>query len=62
MNSFDWITQAQNAKTVKAWEKISLAKGMAVFQPDSDRNFEEVLHRADQLMYEDKRRTKGQAK
>ena len=37
-------------------ERISIAFGCAVFDRKKDRSFHEVFDRADQIMYEDKRR------
>jgi len=37
------------------WEKVSVSIGIAVFDPDIDRNAESVVLRADQLMYANKR-------
>ena len=37
---------------------ISIAKGFAVFEPGKDSGFEDVFQRADNAMYENKRKTK----
>ena len=34
---------------------MNIARGMAVYDPDRDRSVEDVVRRADQLMYEHKR-------
>lgn len=48
------------------WEEVSLAMGMAVFNPEEDHTVIDTIHRADAMMYADKRlqkknkqRTKG---
>lgn len=38
-----------------AWEQVRVAMGIAVFDPRSDDHVDDVVHRADKLMYEDKR-------
>ena len=51
-----------NAVAQNEWERISIAVGMAVYDQDLDTGVEGVLHRADELMYEDKRRSKAARK
>ena len=41
------------------WEKIRIARGMAVYDPRKDQSTEDVVRRADSLMYENKRRQKA---
>lgn len=55
---FDEETAAINKEAVYAWEKANLSKGMAEYRPGVDQNVEQVLHRADLRMYEDKRKHK----
>lgn len=38
------------------WEIVSLSKGLAIFDPETDTDTQSVLKRADRLMYEDKER------
>ena len=40
------------------WEKIHVARGMAVYDPKKDQCVEDVVRRADRLMYENKREQK----
>ncbi|MBQ7624081.1 MAG: diguanylate cyclase, partial [Clostridia bacterium] len=40
------------------WEQIRVSVGIAAFNPDVDANVENVVHRADRLMYENKRARK----
>ena len=44
-----------HTETNKPWEQVSVAMGIAVYDPDEDRSVINVIHRADKLMYEDKR-------
>lgn len=41
------------------WEEIRVAMGIATYDPSIDHSVEDVIHRADRLMYEDKRMRKG---
>ena len=49
------------ARAENAWEEINIAKGMAAYDPLTDGSVENVLHRADELMYLDKQRMKRAA-
>lgn len=40
------------------WEQVSVALGMAEYDPQSDTSVEDVIHRADKTMYENKRARK----
>ena len=61
LRTFDRMVEAHNASVKQRWEQISISKGMAVFDADKDKSVEQVLHRADELMYEDKRQYKTTA-
>ena len=61
LDEFDQAVKAHNRKAEKPWEKVSLARGMATFRPGVDTTVEEVLRRADQRMYRDKRLHKEEA-
>ena len=37
------------------WEKIDVARGLAVYDPGQDKTVRDVARRADKLMYEHKR-------
>ena len=37
------------------WDPVSVAWGMAEYDPQSDTSVEDVIHRADKTMYENKR-------
>ena len=58
LQAFDRITEEVNAHAENPWEKIDVAKGMAVFRPGLDTDVDQVLRRADEQMYENKRHGK----
>ncbi len=58
MTEFDRMVEENNASAVEVWEKVSLSKGMAIFDPKTDQNAEQVCQRADDRMYENKRHYK----
>ncbi len=58
MEKFDQAVKAHNRKAEKPWDRVSLARGLATFRPGIDTTVEEVLRRADQRMYRDKRQYK----
>ena len=43
-----------NASDPEPWERISVAKGLATFDPQTDSCVDDVLRKADESMYEDK--------
>ena len=47
------------ASREEPWEKISVAIGVAVYNPQTDRTVAEVVRRADKLMYQNKRKMKS---
>ena len=55
---FDQKTAEINAGTENSWEQINISKGIAIYEPGIDKNVEEVLHRADEQMYKDKKTRK----
>ncbi len=42
------------------WERFSMAAGMAVYDPETDKDAESVFKRADQIMYKNKQRMKAE--
>ena len=48
-----------NASASEQWEKVSVAVGVAAYEPGEDSSVDEVIHRADQLMYQNKRKFKS---
>ena len=59
---FDNIAKKNNEAAAEPWEQVHLSKGFAVFDPSEDSSVTDVIQRADQLMYEDKRQRKKQRK
>ena len=62
MANFDYAMDEHNKTARELWERVSMAKGMAIFDPESDKNMAGVLSRADELMYADKKRMKSAQK
>ena len=48
------------AVSADPWENVSVARGMAEFDPLTDQSVDDVVRRADQLMYENKHLQKGE--
>jgi len=61
LQRFDSMADEVNAEVSNPWEKISMARGIAVFLPDTDVEVGQVLRRADEQMYENKREMKVSA-
>ncbi len=55
-------TFRQNAanRELPPWERVTAAVGCAIFNPKTDRNVDDVLQRADQSMYQQKREIKAE--
>ncbi len=60
LRSFDEEAEQVNAAASEPWEMVCAAKGMAAYDPAVDGSVESVLHRADKMMYEDKKRCKAE--
>ena len=45
-----------------SWEKVDVARGMAVYDPEIDESVNDVVRRADRLMYENKWHIKGKVR
>ena len=58
---FSRMAEEINARAAQPWEKANIAMGLASYNPGTDTSAESVLHRADELMYLDKKWMKGQA-
>jgi len=56
---FDAAAEEINAAAVVPWEQVQISKGFAVFDPSVGDTAENVMNRADQLMYDNKRKRKG---
>ena len=52
---FTKITEDSENRSVNKWEKISVAMGIAHYDPEIDSDFESVLRRADEIMYINKK-------
>lgn len=50
------------ASAENAWESVSIAIGLAVYDPKTDYSIDDVFERADRTMYEDKRQRKAAEK
>ena len=59
MEEFDRRMVEINQKAAQPWERASISKGMAEYEPGRDSGPESVLRRADELMYRDKARIKA---
>jgi diguanylate cyclase (GGDEF)-like protein len=55
---FDKKAEEIRASTENKWEQVSVALGMAEYDPQSDTSVDDVIHRADKTMYENKRTNK----
>ncbi|MDO4404296.1 MAG: diguanylate cyclase [Atopobiaceae bacterium] len=51
-----------SASADSEWEQVHVSTGVAVYDPQSDRDVNDVLRRADELMYEDKRIRKSRGR
>ena len=58
---FDKKAEEIRASTENKWEQVSVALGMAEYDPQSDTSVDDVIHRADKTMYENKRTRKGKS-
>ena len=58
LQAFDRMAEEAASATSNPWEKVDVARGIAVFQPGADASVEQVLRRADEQMYENKRQFK----
>jgi len=56
---FDMLSHEISEAASNPWDAVNTARGIAVYDPESDSFVEDVTRRADKAMYEDKRRPKG---
>ncbi|MBR1496405.1 MAG: diguanylate cyclase [Oscillospiraceae bacterium] len=61
LRAFDERAVEANAAARQPWEQVRIAKGLAVYDPALDHSLDDTLRRADEIMYEDKRRSKAAA-
>ena len=62
LEQFDKTAETVNEAAAEPWEEVHISKGFAVFAPSEDSAVADVMQRADQLMYENKRERKKQRK
>ena len=55
-------SEEENAAVSKPQDKVQVAAGIAVFDPETDTCVQDVFNRADALMYEAKQKMKGQTR
>ena len=55
---FEKTADEIRASAENKWEQVSVALGMAEYDPQSDTSVDDVIHRADKTMYENKRTNK----
>ena len=58
---FDEKCVDKRRKSQHPWERVDIARGLAVYDSDHDGTVDDTVRRADKLMYEDKWRRKGEA-
>lgn len=59
LQKLDEATEQNNAAAEHPWEKVNVARGLAVYDPNTDKSVHDTIRRADKLMYEDKFRQKS---
>jgi len=59
LRQFDDTCARSRETEEDAWKKMDVARGMAVYNPDVDASVNDVVRRADKLMYENKWLSKG---
>ena len=59
LREFDERCSAKQNEETHAWERVDIARGMAVFDPQEDESVNDVVRRADKNMYEHKWETKN---
>ena len=55
---FDRHCQERRERNTEVWERVDIARGMAVYDPGEDESVDDVVRRADKSMYENKFRSK----
>ncbi len=59
LRQFDRESKRRNEQAAEPWQYVNIARGLAVYDPKLDGDAaDHVLRRADELMYEDKKRMK----
>ena len=62
LRRFDRECEEKRKHNSDAWEKINVARGMAIYDPKEDESVSDVVRRADKNMYENKFASKAQHK
>lgn len=60
LSLFDETCAARRMENADAWQQIDVARGMAVYNPKEDSSVNDVVRRADKIMYENKWKVKQQ--
>ena len=60
MRQFDDCCEEKRNSEAVVWEKVDVARGIAVYDPKEDGSVNDVIRRADKNMYEDKWTTRNQ--
>ena len=55
---FDRYCAEVNESTSNRWEQVHVAMGIAAYDPDIDTSVNDVIHRADKIMYDNKKQNK----
>ena len=55
---FDRYCAEVNESTSNRWEQVHVAMGIAAYDPDIDTSVNDVIHRADKFMYDNKKQNK----
>ena len=58
---FDDLCAKKRVKESEPWEQVDVARGMAVYDPNEDESVNDVVRRADKLMYDHKWNSKRHA-
>ena len=58
VEKFNEAQEEVNASTENKWDTVSIALGIAVYDPAVDSSVDDTARRADKIMYENKRQGK----
>lgn len=61
LREFDEACAKKRLEASESWEKMDIARGIAVYHPEARESVSDVVRRADKLMYENKWNTKSMA-
>ena len=53
--------RVRDRKAAEPWAEVAMATGLALYDPIADRSYTDTFNRADEAMYENKRRIKAAA-